>query len=111
MILVWLKLFGLRLVLFTISIKAFKTVLLFSSFKGLSHACLVKTSMTHIKYLTSLFFEDNDFILAKSAAQKLSLNLTYTFLLLNVLVTGLWNSSTTCSFKLIPDPFFFSKIL
>ena len=92
MILVWLKLFGLRLGLFTISIKAFKTVLLFLLLKGLSHGCLVKISMTHVKYLTFLFFEDSDFILAKSAAQKLFLTLTYTFLFLNVLVTGLRNS-------------------
>ena len=41
---------------------------LFLSFKGLTHVYLVKTSMTRIKYLTFLFFEDNDPISAKSVA-------------------------------------------
>ena len=39
--------------------------------------------MTHYKYLRFLFFEDIDSISSKSAAQILSLNLAYTFLLLN----------------------------
>ena len=47
----------------------------FLSFKGLTHAYLVKTSVTHDKYLTFFFFEDNHSISAKSAAQILSLNL------------------------------------
>ena len=66
----------------------------------------MKTSMTHNKYLTFLFLEDNDSISAKSAAQILSLNLAYTFLLLNFLIAGLRNSSASCSFTLIPDPVF-----
>ena len=53
-------------------IKALRTVLLFLSFKGLTYAYLLKPSMTHSKYLTFLFFEDNDLISAKSAAQILS---------------------------------------
>ena len=65
--------------------------------------------MTHNKYLTFLFFEDNDPISAKSAAQILSLNLAYTFLLLNFLITGLCSSSASCSFTLIPDPVFLSR--
>ena len=68
---------GLRLDSFNISIKAFKTVLIFLTFKGLTYAHLVKTSMTYFtfnKHLTFLFFEDNDPMSAKSAAQILSLN-------------------------------------
>ena len=34
----------------------------------------MKTSVTHNKYLTFLFFQDNDPISAKSATQILSLN-------------------------------------
>ena len=68
--------------------KALRTVLAYLSFKGLTHAYLLKTSMAHNKYLTFLFFEDNDSISAKSAAQILSLNLACTFLLLNFLITG-----------------------
>ena len=68
------NLFGLRLDAFTILIIALRTVLPFLSFKGLTYAYLVKTPMTHNKYLTLLFFENNDSISAKSAAQILSLN-------------------------------------
>ena len=59
--------------------------------------------MTH-KYLTLLFFDDN----AKSVAKILSLNLSYTVLLLNILITGLCDSSDGCSLKLIPDLILFS---
>ena len=56
--------------------KALRTVLPFLSFKVLTHAYLVETSMTHNKcYLTFFFFEDNYPISAKSAAQILPLNL------------------------------------
>ena len=55
------------------------------------------------KYLTFLFLEDNDPVSAKSAAQILALNLTWSFLLLNFVITGLCNSSASCSFALIPD--------
>ena len=65
--------------------------------------------MTHNKYLTFLCFEDSDSITAKSAAQILSLNLAYAFLLLNLLITGLCNSSGSYSYTLIPDPVFFLK--
>ena len=46
------NLFVLQLDSFTISIKRLRTVLPFLPFKGLTHAYLVKTSMTHNKYLT-----------------------------------------------------------
>ena len=67
--------------------------------------------MTHNKYLPFLFLEENDSTLVKSAAQILSLNLTYTFLLLNFLITGLYNSLASYSFTLILDPVFLSKHL
>ena len=51
---------------FNISIKTFRTVSPFLSFKGLPHAYLVKTSMSHNTFLTFLFFEDNDSVSAKS---------------------------------------------
>ena len=69
------NLVGLQLDLFTISIKVLRTGLPFLSFKGLTHAYLVKASMTHNKYLTFLFLEESDSILAKSAAQLFPLNL------------------------------------
>ena len=59
--------------------KSLRTVLPFLTFKGLTHAYLVKTSLVHNKYSTFSFFEDNDPISAKSAAQILSLNLAETF--------------------------------
>ena len=55
--------------------KALKTVLPYLFFKGLTHAYLVKRSMTHNKYLKFLFFGDSDPIPAKSAAQIFSINL------------------------------------
>ena len=64
--------------------------------------------MTH-KYLTILFFEESDSISAESTTQILSLSLAYAFLLLNFLITGLCNSSASCSFTLIPDPFSYQK--
>ena len=69
------NLFGLRLHLFTISIKALRTVLTLLSYNGLTHAYIVKTSMTHNKYLIFLFLEGNHPISVKSPAQILSLNL------------------------------------
>ena len=44
----------------------------FLSFKGLIQAYLVKTYITHNKYLTPQLKEDNDSISARSAAQLLS---------------------------------------
>ena len=67
--------------------------------------------MSHNKYLTFLFFEDNDHISAKSAAQILSLNLAKTFLVWNFLIIGLCNSSASCSFTLTPGPVFLLKKL
>ena len=55
--------------------KTLKTALTFLSFKGLTKTYLVKTSITHKKYLITRFIEENYPILAKSAAKILSLNL------------------------------------
>ena len=55
--------------------KPWRTDSVFLFFKGIAHAYLVKTSMTHNKYLRPQLKEDNDPISAKSAAQILSLNL------------------------------------
>ena len=44
----------------TYSKKPLKTVLVLLSLKSLTQAYLMKTSMTHNKYLTSRFLEDND---------------------------------------------------
>ena len=52
--------------------------------------------MAHNKYLTFLFFEDNDSISAKAAAQILSFNLAQNSLFFYFLVTGLCNSSASC---------------
>ena len=67
--------------------------------------------MRHNIYLTFLFLEDNDPILAKSAEQILALNFTQPYLLLNFLITGLCNSSAGCSFTLAPNPVLLSKNL
>ena len=78
------NLFSFRLDSFTILIGALRTVLhFFVSFKGLTHAYLVKTSMIHNKYLLLSFFEQNDCISAKSVAQILFSNLEQTFLFFN----------------------------
>ena len=61
--------------------------------------------MTHNKYLTFLFLEDNNPISANFAAKILPLNLAYIFL-----ITFLCNSLAIFSFTLPPDPIFFSKI-
>ena len=102
------KLFGLWLDSFTILIKTFRTALSFLSFKILIHSYLVETSMTHNDYLTFLFFEDNESISTKSAAQ-LSLNLAYIFLHLSFLTSGSFSSLVSCSFALTPDLVFLSK--
>ena len=67
--------------------------------------------MANNKYLTFLFLKDSDSILAQSAAQILSLNLAYAFLLLNFFVNGLCNYLACCSFTLISDPVLLSKNL
>ena len=47
--------------------------------------------MANNNYLKCLFLENNDPIFAKSTSQILSLNLEYTFLLLNFFITGSCN--------------------
>ena len=79
--------------------------------KDLTHSCFVKTSMTHNKYLTFLFTEDNNPISVKSAVLISYFNLVETFLLLNFLIAGLCTSSASFTFELTPDPVFLLKNL
>ena len=58
--------------------------------------------MTHNKYLTPRYLEDNDLDSTKSDTQILSLNLAETFLLLNFLITGLCNSWDDSSLTFTP---------
>ena len=58
---------------FTIPIKLWKSVIVFLSFKELTREYLMKTSITHNKYLAPRFIEDIDPTLAIFAAQILSL--------------------------------------
>ena len=99
--------FALSLDLVTISIKPSKTVLALLPFKGFTRAYLVKTYMTHNKYLTSQFLEEIDPILAKYAVQFLSLNVAYTLLLLKFLIIGLWNCWANNSFTFAFIRYFF----
>ena len=62
--------------------KPVKAVLAFLSFKSLNQTNL-KTYVTHNKYLTYWFLEDNDQLSFNFAGQILSFNMAYTFLYLN----------------------------
>ena len=64
----------------------------FLSVKGLTQLYLIKTSITHNKYFTPQFSENNDPISAKFAAQMLSLSFAYTLLLLRFLITEWYHS-------------------
>ena len=72
---------------------------------------LVKTSITHNKYLTFWLKKDNNLISVKSAAEILSLNLAKNFRLLNFLIIGLCNFPVSSSFTLAQDLVFLSKYL
>ena len=61
----------------------------FLSFKGITQAYLLKTSITHNKNLNPLLNLLYNCISAKTMPQILSLNEEYTFLLLNFLIIGL----------------------
>lgn len=92
--------------------KLLRTGLVFSSFKGLTHAYLAKTSMTHNKNLTNQFLEDNDHILAKSVAQILPSKLKYPFSFLDFLITGLhiyYLSTFAPHLLVVLDTIFLSK--
>ena len=78
----------------------------FLSFKGLTHAYLGKISVTHNKYLAPWFLEDDNSILAKYAAQILSLNLAQAFLLLNFLITSFCNFGAGSTLTVAPASFF-----
>ena len=82
-----------------------RTVLTSLSFKGSYHAYLLKTFYNipnvHIFILIP--------ISGKSAAQLLSLNLTYTFLLVNFSIIDLCDFSASCSCTLSCHSVFLSK--
>ena len=66
--------------------------------------------MAHNKYITFLFLVWNDPILVKPGSQVLRLNLAKDFFLSNFLITGLCNFPASCSFTIMPDHVFLSKI-
>ena len=68
---------------------ALTILITFLSFKGTTQAYLPKISITHNKNLIPLFYLLNNCISAKSAPQKLSLNVEYTFIFSNFLIIGL----------------------
>ena len=68
----------------------------FLSFKGITQAYLLKTSIAHNKNLIPLLYFLNNYKSAKSAPQILSLNAACTFLFSNFLMMGLWSSSANC---------------
>ena len=76
------NLFDLCLNSFTISVKSWTTVSAFLSFKGLTHAYLMKTSITHNKYLALHLIEDNDLISFHNSDARTPSNLVQTFLLI-----------------------------
>ena len=61
----------------------------FLSFKGTTHAYLLKISITHNKNLIPLLYLLNNCISAKSTPQILSINAACTFLFSNFLIMGL----------------------
>ena len=73
--------------------------------QGLTYVHLVKTSITHKHLTPTLFLEDNDPNSAKSAAQKLSLNLQSVTKYLRLTLVFTWNSALWEKFN-----FYFSRV-
>ena len=74
------------------------------SFKGATHACLLKMSITHNKYWVSALWLLINCTSARSAPQMLFSKEEYT-LRLNFIITVLCNCTANCWFsKLIPLP-------
>ena len=79
----------------------------FFSFKGTTHAYLLKRSITQNKYLIPFLHLLSNCISATSTPQILFLNEEWTLLLFNFLIIDLWNSSAICNWfekDLIPLP-------
>ena len=72
----------------------------FLSFKGITHAYLLKMSITHNKKRIPLLSLINTCIMARSALQILSLKEEYTFCFLNFLIIALCKSSANYWFKI-----------
>ena len=95
--------------------KALVIVIPFLSFKGITHAYLLKISITHNKKQITLLNLLVKYISAKSTPQMLSIKGKYTFLFWDFLIIGLCNFSANYWFEifsfLIPLPeFFLSKV-
>ena len=87
-------LFGLQLGLSNTFWKALKIVIPFLSFKGITHAYLLKISITHNKKQIPLLNLLINCISAISAPQILSLNYEHTFLFSNFLIIASANCLT-----------------
>ena len=108
-------LFCLQLDPFKILWKTLVIVIPFLSFKGITHAYLLKISITHNKNLNPLVNLLIKFISARSAPQILSLKNESNFLFLNFLIIGLCDSSANSLLDIIsflialPDVSFYQK--
>ena len=107
-------LFGLQLGLSNTFWKALKIVIPFLSFKGITHAYLLKISITHNKRRIPISNLLINCISATSAQQILCIKDEYTFLFSNFLKIGLCNSSANplldiISFLITPPEVSLSK--
>ena len=87
----------------------------FLSLKGISHAYLLKISITHNKTRIPFLKLLDDCISAKSISQILSIKDEHAFLFLNFLITGFCNSTADSlldifSFLIAPPDSFYQKI-
>ena len=96
-------LLGLQLDLSEIFWKALVIVIPLSSFRGITHAYLLKISITHNKKRLPLFNLLINCILARSALQISSIKGDCSFIFLNFLIIGLCNYSANS----LPDIFSF----
>ena len=94
-----LILFALELDSFNIFWRALVIVLLFLSFIGITHAYLLKISITHNKKWISLLHLLINCISARSAPQILSIKGESVFIFWNFLIIGLCNSSPNSLFE------------
>ena len=72
------------------------------SFKGITHECLLWMSVAHNKNLNILLILQINCILEKLAPQILSIKVECTFLFLNFLIVGLFNSVANSLFDIFP---------
>ena len=86
--------FGLQLDSSNIYSKALVIIIPFLLFKGITHASLLKISITHNEKQIPLLNLLTNCLLARSAPQILSIKDEYTFHFSNFLIIGLYNYST-----------------